>query len=51
MDYKKYNQGFSIKDLLSKEEILSVWQFKCTLERKENRRNRRKEREKHNAAK
>ena len=48
MNHKNNNQGFSVKELLSKEEVLSVWQYKCTLERKENRRNRRKEREKHN---
>lgn len=47
MNHKNNNQGFSIKELLSKEEILSVWQYKCTLERKENRKDRRKNKKLH----
>lgn len=51
MEHKNNNKGFSIKELLSKEEILSVWQYKCHLERRQSRIDRRKNKKIHNAAK
>ena len=31
-----------IQELITTEEFISLWQYKCTLERKQNRMNRRK---------
>ena len=40
-----------VQELITAEELVSLVNLKAEIERKQNRQNRRKEREKHNAAK
>lgn len=49
MKNKSKNQELksTIAQLISSEELVSLYNLKAKIERKENRRNRRKEREKH----
>ena len=50
MNQKKNKKCTSkIQELISTEELISLVNLKAEIERKENRRNRRKEREKHNS--
>ena len=49
MNQKKNKKCTSkIQELIGVEELVSLYNLKAEIERKENRRNRRKEREKHN---
>ena len=47
MKYKKCTS--KVQELISTEELISLCNLKAEIEQKENRRNRRKEREKHNS--
>ena len=48
MKNKKYKKCTSkVQELISTEELVSLYNLKAEIERKENRQNRRKEKEKH----
>ena len=50
--HTKYQECTSkVSEMISVEELVSLFNLKAEIERKQNRLNRRKEREKHNAAK